>query len=200
MKIFILFLTLLLIVEARYIDLGIQGATEKITEKDIVLNIKEKLSRIKQKDVERLLIASTDKRANVTSNLSACLKSNQKIKENIVKTKRNHYNFAGELIFEKGEEQRQNFLTRASVCVVDGSNEEIAKKSIEALLKIGNCSKVMVANADFRILQSKMNGFMHFYPFHEGLSNAMGIECLPSRSEAFKSSITINTISIEDLK
>lgn len=116
-----------------------------------------------------------------------------------------HYDFGGNLLFKKGDTALRNFPIKSSICVVDGANLTLAKSNLDQLLKIGRCDKVLVANADFRKLQReyKQSGYqatMKFYPYHEKLTQVMKIKCLPSRSEAYKEHITVNSIQAQGVK
>lgn len=184
---------------AEIVDLGKIGPTEKIIEEDLRVVAKRKLSKLKIKDIKKQLEKSVTKRATVKSELPSCMLDSQRVQKNITYLKNDHYDMGGELIFKKGEPQAQEFVMPASICVVDGSNMKLAGASLSRLLEVGKCNKVMVANADFRILENEMKEVGDFYPYNKELVDVMKIRCLPSRSEAYQADLTIDSFSIEGL-
>ncbi len=182
------------------IDLGEIGPSQEIAEQDINQKFKERASKIKIKDVKKQLISSMDNLANMSSDMVGCVSTTKRVIDNELILHNDYQDFGGKTMFKKGEKHLRNFRTKAALCVIDGSNLDVARNSLKSLDEIGGCTKILVANADFRILQKQNDPSKSFYPYHDKLTRAMGIKCLPSRSEAYGTTLTIDTIAIGTLK
>lgn len=185
---------------ADVVDMGVIGPTHEIKEKHFIKNIETKLAAIQVGDIKKQLLASVAKKANVKSDLAGCKITSSTKEDNIFVLNQDYKDIGGKVIFAAGKELKRKYMVASSMCVVDGSNLEFAKKSLDKLLEVGTCSKVMVANADFRELKKATTHNTSFYPFHKQLSESLLVDCLPSRAEAYKTSIQIDTIAIEEIK
>lgn len=196
-----IFLTLIFFsISNALVDLGKIGPVYEIKERDLKEEIIEKIANINIKDVRKILSKSVDKAANIQSKLAGCVQDNKWSINNVSYISRDYYSIDGKLLFKKGDSYVQNYPVAASACVVNGASIEFSKKSLRKLLKIGKCDKIMVANADFRILQREMPNSGKFYPFNQELSDIMKVKCLPTRSEMYKSKISVEELYVEKEK
>jgi len=185
---------------AQVISLGEAGRTYEIAEPSFDKQINEGIKKIDLNHIQKKLIADVDKKANVSSELGSCIATKHRITENLYEFKRDYYDANNQLVYAKGDTIKNEVKRPIALCVVDGLNPLFAKVSLQKLLKKGSCDKVLVANGDFRKVRDIADVNSSFYPYHDMLTKAMKIKCLPSRSEANKESLIVDEISVQSIR
>lgn len=186
-------------VNATPIVLGEYGPTYEIKEKDMIKEMRSRALHIDKSEIRKKVLMDIKRLANKQADIGGCVVSSSNTMKNIVKIQNTYLSYSGEPMFEKGQERIVYSPAKRTLCVIDGSNKQLGKKSIDALLNTGKCDKILVANRDFREYLH-MYPEQKIYPYNRLLVNAMHIECMPSRSSIYKEDITIESIAVGSLK
>ena len=171
------------------VDLGKIGPVSEIKEPDMLKQLKKAVKNYRVQDIEEKLQASAKALATVNTVMTGCLLDEYRETDNIRYSKVTHYGLDGVPLVRKGDEIKIEYPTETSVCVVDGSNMEIAISSMNKLNSTGTCNKIMIANRDFREVSKLFPERTEFYPFHKELSDIAYFRCMPSRSILHKGKV-----------
>ena len=173
-----------------YIDLGKEGSTYPILEKNFIEELKEGASEVQKtlnkKYVKEKIIKSVINQANANTSLGYCEEPHKKVELNEYIVPVNIYNPAGRLYKKKGDKIIINNDKPIDLCFINVKSLKDAKKQIEYFDNIvkkvsGNSAECVYLVSGINVLQlDKIYYPRQFYPAKKNYEKNFNILCYPT--------------------
>lgn len=166
-----------------YEDLGKEGFTYKIKEKDFLKEIEEGIKEIKTEEIISKLKKEFVVQATGENNLSYCKKQRTVKEFDYVELPENIYTPTGRLYKEKGTKVLAYLEKPLDICFVDGTNMVVLENQIKYFDKETNGKCVyMIANRNIMDVYKKWpERNRDMYPSKKEFEKRFNVECLPTR-------------------
>ncbi len=162
-------------------NLGTDGFTYEILEKDFLESIEEGIKEIELKEFEKAIRRDVIAHATGDNNLKKCIKSNKWKEIDYVELPEDVYSPSGRLYKKKGTKITSSISSPLAICFVDGSDISILKKQIEYFENAtqGTCT-YMVSKANVMDIRPLFPNNERIYPSKKLYEDRFSVKCHPT--------------------
>ncbi len=161
-------------------NLGDMGTLYPIEEEDILKNTNERIKLLDRNKIAQGALASTKKSMRSDATIGGCVADADYSGIFSVKSI-GQYSISGELTVKPGTPIPQNFPTETTICVLDASDMINYRESLKGFEKRKiKCETLMISGRGVDEIKPIYSGTGSVFPYHNTLSAALDIRCLPS--------------------